>query len=120
VLPNKVIVTNGRVTGLELIRTDPAGTARPIAGTEYTIPLDNVIPAIGQSKFAALLDAFGVVHERGIAVVDEAMRTNNSRVFAAGDCMFRAGASDAMVVEAAERGKTAAKTIDALLREGAH
>ena len=120
VLPHRVIVTDGKVTGLELIRTDPAGTARPIAGTEYTIPIDTIIPAIGQSKFEALLDSFNVIHERGIAVVDEAMRTNNPRVFAAGDCMFRAGASDAMVVEAAERGKTAAKTIDALLREGAH
>jgi dihydropyrimidine dehydrogenase (NAD+) subunit PreT len=120
VLPHKVIVTGGKVTGLQLIRTDPAGTARPIAGSEYTIPVDNVIPAIGQSKFEALLDSFGIVHERGIAVVDDAMRTNNPRVFAAGDVMFRAGKSDAMVVEAAERGKTAAKTIDALLREGGH
>ncbi len=118
VLPNRVIVEGGKVTGLELIRTDPAGTARPVPGTEYVIPIDNVIPAIGQSKFASLLDSFGVVHEHGVAVVDDAMRTNNPKVFAAGDCMFRAGASDAMVVEAAERGKTAAKTIDAALREG--
>jgi glutamate synthase (NADPH/NADH) small chain len=118
VLPHRVIVEGGKVTGLELIRTDPAGTARPVPGTEYVIPIDNVIRAIGQSKFASLLDSFGVVHEHGVAVVDEAMRTNNPKVFAAGDCMFRAGASDAMVVEAAERGKTAAKTIDAALREG--
>jgi glutamate synthase (NADPH/NADH) small chain len=118
VLPHRVIVDGGKVTGLELIRTDPAGTARPVPGTEYVIPIDNVIPAIGQSKFASLLDSFGVVHEHGVAVVDDAMRTNNPKVFAAGDCMFRAGASDAMVVEAAERGKTAAKTIDAALREG--
>jgi glutamate synthase (NADPH/NADH) small chain len=118
VLPNRVIVEGGKVTGLELIRTDPAGTARPVPGTEYVIPIDNVIPAIGQSKFASLLDAFGVMHEHGVAVVDDAMRTNNPKVFAAGDCMFRAGASDAMVVEAAERGKTAAKTIDAAFREG--
>jgi hypothetical protein len=34
--------------------------------------------------------------------------------------MFRAGASDAMVVEAAERGKTAARSIDVFLRKGAH
>ena len=47
------------------------------------------------------------------------MRTNAPTVFAAGDCMFRAGASDAMVVEAAERGKTAAKSVDAYLRGGA-
>jgi dihydropyrimidine dehydrogenase (NAD+) subunit PreT len=120
VLPNRVITEGGRITGLELIRTDPGGTARPIPGSEHVVPIDNVIPAIGQSKFADLLDAFGVIHERGIAVVDERMQTNNPKVFAAGDCMFRAGESDAMVVEAAERGKTAAASIDALLREGAH
>ena len=120
VLPHRIITTGGRVTGLELIRTDPKGTARPIAGTEYTIPIDNVIPAIGQSKFAALLDAFGVVHEHGVAIVDTGMHTNKAGVFAAGDCMFRAGASDAMVVEAAERGKTAAHSIDVFLRGGAH
>ncbi len=118
VLPHRIITTDGRVTGLELIRTDPEGTARPIPGTEYTIPVDNVIPAIGQTKFGALLDAFGVVHEHGVAVVDADMRTNKAGVFAAGDCMFRAGASDAMVVEAAERGKTAARSIGAYFREG--
>ena len=118
VLPSRIITSGGRVTALELIRTDPDGSARPIPGSEYTIPVDNVIPAIGQSKFVALLDAFGVVHEHGGAVVDTDMRTNKPGVFAAGDCMFRAGASDAMVVEAAERGKTAARSIDVFLREG--
>jgi glutamate synthase (NADPH/NADH) small chain len=120
VLPHRIITTDGRVTALELIRTDPKGTARPIAGSEYTIPIDNVIPAIGQSKFAALLDGFGVVHEHGVVIVDAGMHTNKAGVFAAGDCMFRAGASDAMVVEAAERGKTAAHSIDVFLRGGAH
>ena len=94
-------------------------TARPLPGTEYTIPIDTIVPAIGQSKFADLFDAFGVVHEHGVVVVDEEMRTNDPHIFAAGDCMFRAGASDAMVVEAAQRGKIAAQSIDALLREGA-
>jgi glutamate synthase (NADPH/NADH) small chain len=116
VLPKRILTTDGRVSGLELIRTDPDGSARPLAGSEYTIPVDTVVRAIGQTKFAALLDAFGVLHESGIAVVDDAMRTNVPNVFAAGDCMFRAGASDAMVVEAAERGKTAAHSVDTFLR----
>ncbi|MGA2392731.1 MAG: NAD(P)-dependent oxidoreductase [Candidatus Lustribacter sp.] len=119
VLPKRIITTGGCVSGLELIRTDPDGSARPIAGTEHVVAADSVIPAIGQTKFAALLDAFGVTHDHGIAVVDPDMRTNVPGVFAAGDCMFRAGASDAMVVEAAERGKTAARSIDVWLREGA-
>jgi glutamate synthase (NADPH/NADH) small chain len=119
VLPHRILTTDGRVSGLELIKTDPAGTARPLVGTEYTIPCDTVVRAIGQTKFSKLLDAFGVSHENGIAVVDAGMRTNAPTVFAAGDCMFRAGASDAMVVEAAERGKTAARSVDELLRGGA-
>jgi glutamate synthase (NADPH/NADH) small chain len=116
VLPHRILTTGGRVSGLELIRTDPAGTARPLPGTEYTIPCDTVVRAIGQTKFEQLLDAFGVAHDNGIAAVDAGMRTNAPRVFAAGDCMFRAGASDAMVVEAAERGKTAARSVDDLFR----
>ncbi len=119
VLPHRILTTDGRVSGLELIKTDPAGTARALVGTEYTIPCDTVVRAIGQTKFSKLLDAFGVSHENGIAVVDEGMRTNAPTVFAAGDCMFRPGASDAMVVEAAERGKTAARSVDELLRGGA-
>jgi dihydropyrimidine dehydrogenase (NAD+) subunit PreT len=119
VLPKRIITTGGCVSGLELIRTDPDGSARPIAGTEHVVAAEGVIPAIGQTKFAALLDAFGVSHDHGIAAVDRDMRTNVAGVFAAGDCMFRPGASDAMVVEAAERGKTAARSIDVWLREGA-
>ena len=119
VLPKRIVTTAGRVSGLELIRTDPDGSARPLPGTEFEIPIDTVVRAIGQTKFATLLDAFGVAHENGVAVVDEGMRTNAPTVFAAGDCMFRAGASDAMVVEAAQRGKTAASSVDHLLRGSA-
>ena len=119
-LPKRIVTTAGRVSSLELIRTDPDGSARPLPGTEFEIPIDTVVRAIGQTRFATLLDAFGVAHENGVAVVDEGMRTNAPTVFAAGDCMFRAGASDAMVVEAAQRGKTAASSVDHLLRGSAH
>jgi glutamate synthase (NADPH/NADH) small chain len=116
VLPTRIVVDGGKVAGLELVRTAPDDSARPLAGTEFVVAADTVIRAIGQTKLTALLDAFGVVHERGIAVVDSDMRTNVPGVYAAGDCMFRAGESDAMVVEAAQRGKTAARSIDSYLR----
>jgi glutamate synthase (NADPH/NADH) small chain len=119
VLPKRILTTGGRVSGLELIGTDPKGSARPIAGTEHAIPVDTVIFAVGQTKFAALFDAFGVSHERGIVAVDVDMRTNVPGVFAAGDCMFRGGSNDATVVEAAEQGKIAARSIDVWLQEGA-
>ncbi len=115
-LPSRIVTTGGRVTGLELVRTASDDSTRPLAGTEFVVPADTVIRAIGQSKLTSLFDAFGIVHERGVAVVDDEMRTNVPGVFAAGDCMFRAGKSDAMVVEAAQRGKTAARSIDAYFR----
>jgi glutamate synthase (NADPH/NADH) small chain len=117
VVPKRIVAENGRVRGLELLRTELDDSARPVAGTEYMIPVDTVIRAIGQSKFVGLLEAFGLQHDHGIAVVDDAMRTNRPGIFAAGDCMFRAGTSDAMVVEAAQRGKQAARSIDAYFRE---
>ena len=116
-LPKRVIVENGHVAGLELISTAPDNSARPLPGTERIVPAHTVILAIGQSRHVALLDAFGVTHDvNGIAIVDDTMRTNNPRVYAAGDCMFKPGGTDAMVVEAAQRGKTAAQSIDAFLR----
>jgi dihydropyrimidine dehydrogenase (NAD+) subunit PreT len=117
VVPKRIIVENGRVKGLELLATDPAGTARPLPGTECVVAADTVILAIGQLRHVALLDAFGVMHDvNGIAAVDDAMRTNVPRVFAAGDCTFTPGATDAMVVDAAQRGKLAAYAIDGALR----
>jgi glutamate synthase (NADPH/NADH) small chain len=121
VIPKRIVVENGRVTGVELLATDPAGTARPLPGTECVVAADTVILAIGQQRHVALLDAFGVTHDvNGIATVDEAMRTNVPRVYAAGDCTFQPGGIDAMVVEAAQRGKVAAHSIDLLLRAEVH
>ena len=117
-LPTRIVVRDGRVAGLELVATDRDDSARPLPETATITPVDTVIRAIGQTKLATLLDAFGIAHEAGIALVDAEMRTNVPGVFAAGDCMFRAGESDAMVVEAAQRGKTAARGVDAYLGAG--
>ena len=117
VLPKRVLVRDGRVAGLELISTAPDNSARPLPGTERVVAADTVILAIGQTRHVALFDAFGVTHDvNGIALVDEHMRTNRPNVFAAGDCMFVPGGVDAMVVEAAQRGKIAAQSADAALR----
>jgi glutamate synthase (NADPH/NADH) small chain len=119
-LPKRIVVENGRVAGLELISTDSDGSARPLPGTERIVPVDTVILAIGQTRRTALLDAFGVMHDvHGIAVVDDAMRTNVPNVYAAGDVMFKPGGTDAMVVEAAQRGKIAAQSVDLDLRAAA-
>jgi glutamate synthase (NADPH/NADH) small chain len=121
VVPKRIVVENGRVAGLELISTAPDGSARPLPGTERVVAADTVVLAIGQTRHVSLLDAFGVLHDvNGIAIVDELMRTNEPRVYAAGDCMFKPGGTDAMVVEAAQRGKIAAHALDAQLRAEVH
>jgi dihydropyrimidine dehydrogenase (NAD+) subunit PreT len=43
------------------------------------------------------------------------LQTTRAGVFAAGDCIFAKGSRDAMVVEAAEQGKIAARSVDAYL-----
>ena len=115
-VPVRIIERDGVVTGVEIARTAPDGSARPLLGSEHIVPVSAVIRAIGQERHTALFDAFGIAHDGGVATVDAEMRTNDPRIFAAGDCMFRAGVSDAMVVEAAERGKTAAASVDRFVR----
>ena len=119
-LPKRINVEAGRVAGLELIGTERDGSARPVPGTERTVPATTVVRAIGQARHVDLLQAFGVIHRNGIAAVDDGMRTNVPHVFAAGDCMFTPGGIDAMVVEAAQRGKVAARSVDAFLGAAAH
>jgi len=117
VVPKRILVAGGRVEGLELSLTELSGSARPLPGTERVVRADTVILAIGQARHTVLLDAFGVTRDvNGIAVVDAGMRTNLPNVFAAGDCMFKPGGTDAMVVEAAQQGKIAAQSVDAFLR----
>jgi glutamate synthase (NADPH/NADH) small chain len=114
-LPRRVLVRDGRVAGLELVSTASDDSAVPVPGSEHAVPADTVVLAIGQTRRTPLLDAFGVAHENGIALVDETMRTSNPRVWAAGDATFKPGGIDAMVVEAAQRGKAAAYGVDRAL-----
>jgi glutamate synthase (NADPH/NADH) small chain len=119
-LPQRIEGVDGAVTSLTFAQTmviDGAPLAVP--DTQETVEVDTVIRAIGQSKLTALFADFGVRHERGIPVVDEHLRTSNPRVYAAGDCIFRTGMTDAMVVVAAQQGKDVAAHVDRALQQGA-
>lgn len=98
------IVGNGKVSGMR---------CRKANGSEITIDCDQVIKAIGQTKFGALLsDIFGVAtDEKGRVAVNEQMQTSDPRVFAGGDCAN--GGKEA--VDAAQMGKLAAQGIHLLL-----
>lgn len=111
--PVRIIGERGRVTGIEFVRTD--AQAKPIPGSEFVEPADTVIRAIGQSRLLEMFERAGVSHDGGVVLVDEALQTTRPGVFAAGDCIFEKGSREAMVVEAAEQGKCAARSINAYL-----
>ncbi|HET9095642.1 MAG TPA: NAD(P)-dependent oxidoreductase [Candidatus Baltobacteraceae bacterium] len=112
--PVRITGVNGRVNAMEFVRTN--ANATPIPGSEFTEPADTVIRAIGQSRLLSTLERLGVAHDGGVVRVSDSLETTRRGVFAAGDCIFAKGTREAMVVEAAEQGKTAARGVDHYLR----
>jgi len=116
--PVEFIGESGRVTSIRFIRTNPDATTIP--GSEFVERADTVIRAIGQSRLLETLERFGIEHDGGVVRVDETLQTTRPGVFAAGDCIFAKGSREAMVVEAAEQGKTVARSIDAYVKQAVH
>ena len=118
--PIEVITEGGRVTGLRCVRMalgepGPDGRRRPepVPGSEFVLPCDQVVKAIGQEKLVPLFEAFGVETLHGYVRTDAELRTSNPKVFAAGDCVRLSG--HALTVTAAQDGKIAAAAIAAQL-----
>ncbi len=118
--PIEILGENGRVTGVRCVRMrlglpDESGRRRPepVPGSEFVLPADQVIKAIGQERLQALFDGFGIESVNGYVKVDEELRTSHPQVFAAGDCVRLTG--QALTVTAAEDGKIAARAIAAQL-----
>ena len=109
---------DGWVTGLkcqvmELGEADDSGRARPlpVAGSEFVIPVDNVVLSIGTTPNPLLLQSTaGLETDRwGCLVADEESgRTTRARIYAGGDVVTGA----ATVILAAGAGKNAAEAID--------
>jgi glutamate synthase (NADPH/NADH) small chain len=118
--PVEILGTKGHVTGLRCIKmelteaeSDGRRGSRPLSGSEFVLPCDQVIKAIGQEKHLELYRSFGLAVERGYVKVDNRFRTSNPKVFAGGDCIRATG--EAMTVTATEDGKGAAKSIHSWL-----
>jgi glutamate synthase (NADPH/NADH) small chain len=114
------------VTGLECVRMvlgppDASGrpTPRPLPGSEFVIPCDQVIKAIGQEK-PSLAAALNLELAHGYIAVDGDMHTSLPRVYAGGDCVRARGT--ASTVMAVQDGKYAAAAIHRQLTptEAAH
>jgi dihydropyrimidine dehydrogenase (NAD+) subunit PreT len=95
---------------MELGAPDASGrpSPKPVPNSEFQIPADQVIKAIGQEKpaIAALL---GLATDKGFIRVNADFETNLPGVYAGGDCIRSAGA--ASTVMAVQDGKLAATAI---------
>jgi glutamate synthase (NADPH/NADH) small chain len=118
--PKRIIGdSEGRVVGLECVRmrleeAKDGGRPRPVAieGSEFTIEVDAVVKAIGQTRHLPLVESLQIEHRHGVVKVNaQTFQTSNPRIYAAGDVVFGDGQGEAMVVTAAQQGKLAAYAV---------
>ncbi|MBC8446249.1 MAG: FAD-dependent oxidoreductase, partial [Chloroflexi bacterium] len=120
--PSRVI-GNGKVTGVKLLRQelgdfDTSGRRRPvpISGSEFTLDVDVLIPAIGQEPDLFWMDGdSGIETGRGATfAVSDGLATTRRGVFAAGDAVL----GPATVIQAVAQGNQVADEVDHYLRTG--
>jgi len=103
----------GAVLAAARLARDENGAVRPqvTAGTEYEVPCDTILVAIGQVQVLDWLPAHYTGH--GLVMADESGRVpgEDAAVFAGGDVMR----GPSMVVDALGDGKRAARDIDRVL-----
>ena len=110
--PKEIIGEGGNTKGLvcsvmELGVADTSGRPAPVdTGKTFTIEVDMVIKAAGQTPFKGLVDANDIQNASGKVVVKN-NATNIEGVFAGGDCVN--GGKE--VVDAVQAGKDGAKAI---------
>lgn len=114
--PSRILTEDGHVSKLECIemrlgQPDESGRRRPIPieGSEFTIEVDTVIPAIAQELENG---SWKLEVEQGRMVINEAGATTVPAIFAGGDVATPFGT----VAHAVGSGKRAALAIDQYLR----
>jgi len=113
--PVRVIRPDGRVTALECVRNalgEPGPDGRrkpvPIPGSEFRIPADSVVVAIGQAADVAFLAGSGVaLRENGAIAVDPNTGRAAEGVYAGGDAVR----GPATIIQACADGRRAAEAI---------
>ncbi|HPR68306.1 MAG TPA: NADPH-dependent glutamate synthase [Kiritimatiellia bacterium] len=117
----RILGENGKVTGIECLRyelgePDASGRRRPVAipGSEFRIPIDAVIVAIGNESNPLIEQTTpGLETDKwGHIVTDENGRTSLPKVFAGGDIVLGA----ATVILAMGEGRKAAAAINEMLK----
>lgn len=110
--PVRAISTNGQATGMEFVRTqldDPRSRdskLRTIAGSNFVLPADMIVKALGQEPLLDLLKALPELKLDGTKVwVNRATgATSVPKLFSGGDCIRGGGE----IVDAVQDGKIAA------------
>jgi dihydropyrimidine dehydrogenase (NAD+) subunit PreT len=101
-----------RCVRMEMTEADATGrrSAQPVPGSEFDIPVDMVIKALGQTKqrdFFSTIQGLELDKAGRVVVNKEMMQTGNPKYFAGGDCVN--GGREA--VDASQMGKLAAQGI---------
>jgi glutamate synthase (NADPH/NADH) small chain len=116
-MPRRLVVSGGRVTGMEFEYTAERDGRLAGTGETFTVPADMVFKAIGQSFVPAALNGAGeaIALQGGRIKVDAERRTSLPGVWAGGDCVF--GGEDLTVAAVAD-GREAAESIHRSLSSG--
>ena len=119
--PVEFLVEGRKLTGIRCLQMrlgdpDASGRAKPVAvpGSEFVIPVDAAILAVGQTFEPASLADSGLRFDRaGTMVADpETGHTDRPKVFAGGDAVTGPG----IAIEAVAAGRRAADAIDQFVR----
>jgi glutamate synthase (NADPH/NADH) small chain len=120
--PVEVLHEGGKITGLKCVRMQlgaPDASGRPapepVPGSEFVLPCDQVVKAIGQEK-PAVAKLLGLETEKGFIKVNDQFETSLPGVYAGGDCIRAKGS--ASTVMAVQDGKLAAFAIHRRLVAG--
>ena len=122
--PRRVLLDKSKVIGLDCIRMrlgakDESGrpAPEPIPGSEFILPADQVVKAVGQ-MMPAIGEVLQLQTERGKIRVGQSFETSLPGIYAGGDCIRSKGA--ASTVMGVQDGKLAARSIhERLMRSGA-
>jgi formate dehydrogenase (NADP+) beta subunit len=119
--PKQFVGQNGRLTGLEVIQCvsvfdeNKRFSPKFAEGTEFVIPCDTVILAIGQSSDVSFLkpeDGVETTRQGTLKINPDTFMTTAPGIFAAGDIAF----GPRLIINAVADGKKAAVEIDKFLR----
>lgn len=117
-LPVGISGKGGKIRSLECLKTKPKNLKAsrrtapvPIQGSNFSLPADGLILAIGERADLSILPA-GTKTENGLIAIDSWGRTNLPGIFAGGD----AATGEGYVSQAIASGRRAARAIEGYLQ----